>query len=120
MIILLLSEKWHRGKMKFTWQEIIDNNYIVINNKVYNVNNFLEEHPGGRSVIENWIGKDATEAFDEVGHSNEALEILKSFYIGELDINSPKIIKRESNGTIYALSALLIVIVSICIYFIFF
>lgn len=31
------------------------------------------------------IGKDATESFEDIGHSDEAREQLQQFYIGELD-----------------------------------
>ena len=31
------------------------------------------------------IGKDATEAFEDIGHSDEAREMLVKYYIGELD-----------------------------------
>lgn len=30
-------------------------------------------------------GKDATEAFEDIGHSDEAREILEKYYIGELE-----------------------------------
>jgi cytochrome b involved in lipid metabolism len=30
-------------------------------------------------------GKDATEAFEDVGHSDEARDILKGLYIGDFD-----------------------------------
>lgn len=29
-------------------------------------------------------GKDATEAFEDIGHSDEARDILKGLYVGEL------------------------------------
>ena len=31
------------------------------------------------------IGKDATEAFEDIGHSDEAREILEKYLVGELD-----------------------------------
>lgn len=31
------------------------------------------------------IGKDATESFEDIGHSDEARELLEQFYIGDLD-----------------------------------
>lgn len=30
-------------------------------------------------------GKDATEAFEDIGHSDEAREILEKYYVGELE-----------------------------------
>jgi cytochrome b involved in lipid metabolism len=32
-----------------------------------------------------YIGKDATEAFEDIGHSDEAREILEKYLVGVLD-----------------------------------
>lgn len=32
-----------------------------------------------------FLGKDATEAFEDVGHSDEAREILESLYVGDFE-----------------------------------
>ncbi|XP_063709922.1 cytochrome b5-like [Culicoides brevitarsis] len=52
--------------------------------KVYDVTKFLEEHPGGREVLLEVAGKDATQDFEDVGHSSAADELMKKFYIGDL------------------------------------
>ncbi|PCH41526.1 cytochrome b5 [Wolfiporia cocos MD-104 SS10] len=59
--------------------------YVLISQKVYNVSQFIDEHPGGDEVILAETGKDATEAFEDVGHSDEARSILKTLYIGEFE-----------------------------------
>lgn len=43
--------------------------WIVIKGKVYDVTDYLEEHPGGVNKIMEWAGADATKAFNEVRHS---------------------------------------------------
>nr|CAG8537141.1 7131_t:CDS:1 [Entrophospora candida] len=43
-----------------------DDCWVIIHNKVYDLTNFLPEHPGGIKVILKQAGKDATEAFDPV------------------------------------------------------
>lgn len=43
----------------------------------------LQQHPGGDEVLFGEVGRDATEAFEDVGHSDEAREILKKYYVGE-------------------------------------
>ncbi|KAJ2784694.1 hypothetical protein H4R18_000985 [Coemansia javaensis] len=58
--------------------------WIVINGRVYDVTRFLEEHPGGEEVILEYAGRDATEAFEDIGHSDDARDMLKDFFIGNL------------------------------------
>jgi len=58
--------------------------WIVIHNSVYNVTEFLNEHPGGEEVLLEQAGKDGTEAFEDVGHSTDARELMKKYKIGEL------------------------------------
>ncbi|KAI9805915.1 MAG: hypothetical protein M1825_000529 [Sarcosagium campestre] len=58
--------------------------YVVIHDKVYNASSFVDEHPGGEEVLLDVGGQDATEAFEDVGHSDEAREILEGMLIGPL------------------------------------
>lgn len=51
---------------------------------VYDVTKYLEDHPGGSAVLLEVAGQDATQAFEEVGHSDEAREQLEPFIVGEL------------------------------------
>ncbi|CAG8616837.1 4900_t:CDS:2, partial [Ambispora gerdemannii] len=57
--------------------------YIIVDNKVYDIREFVKEHPGG-AVILTHIGKDATDAFYNF-HPESAFEILSNFYVGDLD-----------------------------------
>jgi len=77
-------------KTKFTASQVVSHRqkedlYIVIHDKVYDVSKFIEQHPGGQAVLIDQGGFDATEAFEEVGHSDFALEILKTYQIGVLN-----------------------------------
>ncbi|KAL1306272.1 hypothetical protein AAFC00_004360 [Neodothiora populina] len=58
--------------------------FMVIHDKVYNTSSFVDEHPGGEEVMLDVGGQDATEAFEDVGHSDEAREILNGMLIGTL------------------------------------
>jgi len=58
--------------------------YLVIHDKVYDTTSFVDEHPGGEEVLLDVGGQDATEAFEDVGHSDEAREILDGLLIGTL------------------------------------
>ncbi|VDK20337.1 unnamed protein product [Taenia asiatica] len=46
--------------------------WIIIHDKVYDVSKFLDQHPGGDFVILENGGGYATEAFEDVGHSEAA------------------------------------------------
>ncbi|XP_073054052.1 cytochrome b5-like [Primulina eburnea] len=59
--------------------------WVIINSKVYNVTNFLSEHPGGDEVLLESAGKDASEEFEDVGHGSAARLMLDEFYVGEVD-----------------------------------
>ncbi|XP_027042102.1 cytochrome b5-like isoform X2 [Pocillopora damicornis] len=41
-------------------------------------------HPGGREIILEHAGMDATTVFQDIGHSFEALKVLSKYQIGEL------------------------------------
>ena len=51
---------------------------------VYNITPYLEDHPGGLDILIEVAGTDATEAFEDVGHSDEAREQLEPMLIGTL------------------------------------
>uniref|UniRef100_H3A7S7 Cytochrome b5 type B n=1 Tax=Latimeria chalumnae TaxID=7897 RepID=H3A7S7_LATCH len=48
------------------------------------VTSSLRNHPGGEEVLFEQAGGDATESFEDVGHSVDAREMLTQYYIGEL------------------------------------
>ncbi|ANM61234.1 Cytochrome b5 isoform B [Arabidopsis thaliana] len=62
--------------------------------QVYNVTKFLEDHPGGDDVLLSSTGKDATDDFEDVGHSESAREMMEQYYVGEIDPTTiPKKVK---------------------------
>jgi len=66
--------------------------WLVIHDKVYAVSSFVDEHPGGEEVLMDVGGQDATDSFEDVGHSDEAREILEPLLVGTLKrgTNDPK------------------------------
>ena len=46
---------------------------------------YLEDHPGGPEIILDVAGKDATEDFEDTGHSGDARETMKEFLIGQVE-----------------------------------
>ncbi|KAH1106069.1 hypothetical protein J1N35_009837 [Gossypium stocksii] len=56
--------------------------------EVYNVTKFLEDHPGGDEVLLSATGKDATDDFEDVGHSSSARAMLDELYVGDIDAST--------------------------------
>ena len=89
---------------KFTCEEVRELNrssqvVFVIHNKVYNVTEFLNEHPGGEEVLQDHGGKDATEDFRDIGHSSEAIELMKKYCLGEIiDSEKSNLNEKEYTG----------------------
>ncbi|XP_041013252.1 cytochrome b5 [Juglans microcarpa x Juglans regia] len=84
----------------YTMQEASQHNskedcWVVIDGKVYDVSSYLDEHPGGDDVVLAATGKDATDDFEDAGHSESAKELMETFCIGELDTSSPVIPELE-------------------------
>ncbi|CAH2103054.1 unnamed protein product [Euphydryas editha] len=61
-----------------------DNAAIIIDNVVYDVSKFMEDHPGGVEVLLDNAGKDASRCFRDVGHSDDAKLWRGEFKIGEI------------------------------------
>uniref|UniRef100_A0A7N0RB59 Cytochrome b5 heme-binding domain-containing protein n=1 Tax=Kalanchoe fedtschenkoi TaxID=63787 RepID=A0A7N0RB59_KALFE len=62
--------------------------WLIIAGKVYDVTSFMEEHPGGEEVLLSATGKDATDDFEDVGHSDAAREQMETFCIGIIDTST--------------------------------
>ncbi|MEJ1276074.1 cytochrome b5 type B isoform X2 [Cricetulus griseus] len=82
-----LEEVAKRNSAEETW--------MVIHGRVYNITRFLSEHPGGEEVLLEQAGADATESFEDVGHSPDAREMLKQYYIGDVH---PSDLKPKKGG----------------------
>ncbi|CAL5188559.1 unnamed protein product [Lathyrus oleraceus] len=65
-----------------------DDCWIIVDGKVYDVTRYLEDHPGGDDVILAATGRDATDDFEDAGHSKSARELMEKYYIGEFDTSS--------------------------------
>ncbi|KAG6787372.1 cytochrome b5 [Populus alba x Populus x berolinensis] len=77
------------GKV-FTLAEVSAHNspkdcWLVVEGRVYDVTKFLEDHPGGDEVLLSATGKDATDDFEDVGHSSTARAMMDEFYVGDID-----------------------------------
>ncbi|KAJ5168032.1 uncharacterized protein N7482_003626 [Penicillium canariense] len=61
--------------------------WVILHNKVYNITPYLEEHPGGVAILVESAGQDTTEAFEDIGHSTDAREVLEKYLVGRLPDN---------------------------------
>ncbi len=57
---------------------------MVVLDKVYDLTDFIEYHPGGYEIMLEYGGTDATNAFIEKPHTIEATDMLEKYLIGEL------------------------------------
>ncbi|XVE81377.1 hypothetical protein DITRI_Ditri15bG0058700 [Diplodiscus trichospermus] len=85
----------------FTLAQVSEHNtpkdcWLIINGKVYEVTKFLEDHPGGDEVLLSATGKDATDDFEDVGHSDSARGMMDQYRVGEIDVSTiPKKMKYK-------------------------
>jgi cytochrome b involved in lipid metabolism len=86
-----MSSKMQYGGLKkeYTMKEVKKHNtkknaWIVLYNNVYDITEWIPKHPGG-PIIERYIGKDGTKAFESVGHPPYVLKkVVKPYWIGRL------------------------------------
>ncbi|EGX95952.1 Cytochrome b5 [Cordyceps militaris CM01] len=79
----------HSNRTEYTLEQVAEANspenaWIVIHGKVYNVSSYLDDHPGGRDVLLELAGGDATNDFDFVGHSKSASKAIAEFEVGDV------------------------------------
>ncbi|XP_044790739.1 cytochrome b5 isoform X3 [Bubalus kerabau] len=96
-----MAEESSKAVKYYTLEEIQKHNnskstWLILHYKVYDLTKFLEEHPGGEEVLREQAGGDATENFEDVGHSTDARELSKTFIIGELHPDDRSKISKPS------------------------
>ncbi|MCP9263030.1 Cytochrome b5 [Dirofilaria immitis] len=92
---------------EYTVAEVAEHNnvsstWLIIDNNVYDVTKFLEEHPGGDEVLLEQAGQNATESFKDVGHSRDAVEMTKEYLIGylsDVSVTEATRDKKKSSST---------------------
>ncbi|KAI0663920.1 glyoxylate dehydrogenase [Cubamyces menziesii] len=70
--------------------------WIIVHGKVYDVTDFLDEHPGGSKIILKYAGKDATEAYEPI-HPPDAIttNLPKEKHLGAIDASTlVKVVKE--------------------------
>lgn len=79
----------------FTWEEVQRHNHrndqwLVIDRKVYDVTQWAQRHPGGFRLIKHYAGEDATDAFTAFHPDQKFVrKFLKPLLVGELAAQEP-------------------------------
>ncbi|HWO12716.1 MAG TPA: cytochrome b5-like heme/steroid binding domain-containing protein [Polyangiaceae bacterium] len=73
----------------YSWDEIRrhatpDSVWIVIDGDVYDVTNFLREHPGGAERLLEWAGRDASAAFTAAPHGSLTQVLRLNYRVGRV------------------------------------
>ena len=71
--------------------------WIAVHGLVYDITDFLEEHPGGEDVLLEQAGEESTEVFEDIGHSEEARTLMKKYIVGKYELGAPKVNTAEMN-----------------------
>ncbi|KAI1110866.1 hypothetical protein F5Y14DRAFT_337056 [Nemania sp. NC0429] len=82
--------------IEYTAKEVAAHNtstdaWMIIHGQVYNVTDYIRDHPGGADLLIDVAGKDASEEFDNAGHSEDASEIMASYRVGRLQGGGKKV-----------------------------
>ncbi|KAF6207582.1 hypothetical protein GE061_016029 [Apolygus lucorum] len=82
--------------------DTIDDCWVVLFNKVYDVTDFIQSHPGGAEVLLEQAGRDATLAFQQAGHQSVSNSHLEPYRLGTLPkaewFDLELILKRKRNS----------------------
>lgn len=67
--------------------------WIIVRGQVYDVTNYIDQHPAARRTITDYCGKESSVAFEtkERGreHSEGAWKLLENYRVGELEAANP-------------------------------
>ncbi|KAI0395447.1 putative cytochrome b5 protein [Xylariaceae sp. FL0594] len=58
--------------------------YIIVDSGVYDITNFLDEHPGGAKILKRMAGKNATKQFWKYHGKNVLQKYGEKLKVGEL------------------------------------
>ncbi|GFG35192.1 hypothetical protein Cfor_11683 [Coptotermes formosanus] len=67
-----------------SWHDHRADCWVVIYDQVYDITEFLPEHPGGEEILLEYAGRDATLAFRGIGHDVAMLQTLQECFLGVL------------------------------------
>ncbi|CEJ92562.1 hypothetical protein VHEMI08207 [[Torrubiella] hemipterigena] len=63
----------------------LDSLWIAVHGSVYDLTNFVSDHPGGVDALHTCAGSDGTEAYDYASHSKSNMKKMQQYLVGKLD-----------------------------------
>jgi len=75
--VISREELSKHGEQKDCW--------ISVHGVVMNITPFLNEHPGGPDVIVSVSGRDCTNEFEDVGHTDSARRLGQKYVVGRME-----------------------------------
>ncbi|XP_065183389.1 cytochrome b5-like [Sycon ciliatum] len=58
--------------------------WVVVDDYVYDITQFIHEHPGGFEILLEHAGRDASTGFNSINHSSKAKQRLATLRIGKI------------------------------------
>ena len=84
-ILFHISLELSKNDLPSSWHRRTLSPHVIVHsqNSSYK-NDPLLQHPGGEEILVENSGKISTEEFEDVGHSSDAREMMKEYFIGDL------------------------------------
>lgn len=77
-------------------------NWIIINDKVYDITDFIEKHPGGVDKLLNVAGQEVTEKFNNVSSHIKNMDNIKK-YLEDMEVGSLVIPSNDPSEDSYTI-----------------
>ena len=88
----------HEGKVVFAIRDAKSAANATKYN-VYDVTKYLEDHPGGDDIMKENSGIDASDEFWDIGHSEQAMDDMKQYIIGQLTDEDCTKLKEKASAS---------------------
>jgi len=104
-VLKIAKQQEREAKAKttvFTKEEVAKHNtehdcWLIIDNKVYDVSDYVDVHPGGPAILNN-AGGDSSKGFHGEQHPDNVLTLLPDYYIGNLCEDEETTKESQSRG----------------------
>lgn len=112
------ARAWETERRQIDISTVVDHNnrargyWLIIDNVVYDMSDFIGMHPGGATVLINYCGLDATQGFMKVHQGHSEIEAIRDMYeigvVRQLDFKgvARSIVLKDQARAVVGLSAL--------------